>query len=261
MSVLDEIFANKRIEVEETRRRVPLQTMRTAAEAAALSPNFTAAVRRVGDQRPRLIAEVKKASPSRGLLVENFNPTRLAGLYRDNGASAISVLTDQRYFMGSIEYLRAVAALRPQLPVLRKDFIFDPYQVYEARAAGASAILLIAAMLEPIKLRELHDLAKDLSLSILIEVHNREELDTALATGTDLIGVNNRNLHDLKVSLETTFQLRELIPAHVCMVAESGIQTRAHVDRLALANVDAILVGEALVTAQDVAAKVRELAL
>jgi indole-3-glycerol phosphate synthase len=261
MSVLDEIFANKRSEVEEARRRVPLQTMRAAAEAAPVSPNFTAALRRVGDQRPRLIAEVKKASPSRGLLVENFNPTQLAGIYRENGASAISVLTDQRYFMGSLDYLRAVAALRPHLPVLRKDFIFDPYQVYEARSAGASAILLIAAMLEPGKLRELHDLAKDLRLSILIEVHNREELETALAVGTDLVGVNNRNLHDLKVSLETTFQLREFIPAHVCVVAESGIQTRAHVDRLALANVDAILVGEALVTAQDVAAKVRELAL
>lgn len=261
MSVLDEIFANKRIEVEQSRSHHPLQSVRAAAEAAPAPLNFTAALRRADEQRPRLIAEVKKASPSRGLLVENFNPTQLASIYRDNGASAISVLTDQRYFMGSLEYLIAVAALSPGLPVLRKDFIYDAYQVYEARASGASAILLIAAMLDLATLQDLRELARELQLSALIEVHNRKELDAALITDPDLVGVNNRNLHDLKVSLETTFELREHIPNHVCMVAESGIQTRNHVDRLAQAGVDAILVGEALVTAEDVAAKVRELAL
>ena len=261
MSVLDEIFANKRIEVDQARALVPLQTVRAAAETTPIPPGFTAALRRKTDQRPRLIAEVKKASPSRGLLLENFNPTQIASIYHDNGAAAISVLTDQRYFMGSLEYLRSVASLLPSMPILRKDFIFDPYQVYEARAAGASAILLIAAMLDSSKLRDLRDLAQELSLSALIEVHNHEELDVALKTNPDLVGVNNRNLHDLKVNLETTFQLRDYIPSDVCMVAESGIQTHTHVDRLALANIDAILVGEALVTSPDIAAKVRELAL
>lgn len=261
MSILDEIFANKRIEVEQARAQVPLQTLRASAESAPQPLNFTAALRRTTEQRPRLVAEVKKASPSRGLLLNNFNPTQLASIYHDNGASAISVLTDQRYFMGRLEYLSAVAALTPRLPVLRKDFIYDPYQVYEARAAGASAILLIAAMLESTLLRDLRDLANELELSALIEVHDLAELESALTVNPDLVGVNNRNLHDFKVSLETSFDLRQHIPAHICMVAESGIQTRKDVDRLAQAGVDAILVGEALVTAEDISAKVRELAL
>jgi len=261
MSVLDEIYANKRVEVLETQARIPLQAVRDFAEKSPFPPSFTAAIRRQAGQRPRLIAEVKKASPSRGLLVENFDHLLLASVYRENGASAISVLTDQRFFMGKLDYLREVAQANPGLPLLRKDFLFDAYQIYEARAAGASAVLLIAAMLKPAELIDLYALACELQLAVLIEVHNQAELESVLSISPEVIGVNNRNLHDLKVSLETTFQLRHLIPAHICMVAESGIHHRSDVDRLSDAGVDAILVGEALVTAADIAAKVRELAL
>lgn len=258
MSVLDEIFAHKRAEVARQKQARPLVEVRAAAEQAAPPLDFVAALQN-GHARPALIAEVKRASPSRGLLARDFDPVRLARVYQANGAAAISVLTDARYFMGDIEHLRQVAGLAPRLPLLRKDFLFDPYQLYEARAAGADAALLIVAGLEPARLRDLHALAVELGIAALVEVHTARELDIALTCQPALIGVNNRDLRDFTVSLETSFRLRALIPREICMVAESGIHTLEDVDRLAAAGVDAVLVGEALVTAPDVGAQVRSL--
>jgi indole-3-glycerol phosphate synthase len=261
MSILTEIFAHKAVEVEALKRTCPVAQMRAQAMEAPPALDFTAALRRAPRQRPALIAEIKRASPSRGLLAPDFDPLGLARLYRENGASAISILTEDRYFQGSLETLRQVASLDLRLPLLRKDFIFDPYQVYEARAAGADAILLIAAYLEIGPLRDLHNLAGDLGMAVLVEIHSRTELEKAQeACQPILLGINNRNLADFTVDLSTTLRLRELIPPGVCLVAESGIHTPADVDILAAAGIDAILVGEALVTAADPAAKVRSLA-
>ncbi len=262
MTILDEIFAHKRSEVAAARASRPLGKVRQAAEAAPRPLDFIAALRRKQPgQRPALIAEVKRASPSRGAIKPALNALEMARLYQQNGASAISVLTDGRYFHGSLDDLRQIAALSPRLPVLRKDFIFDPYQVYEARAAGADAVLLIAAYLDAAQMCDLHSLADTLGMASLVEVHCAPELEKVFkAFRPPLVGINNRDLKDFTVELETTLRLRPLVPAGTCVVAESGIRTPDDANRLAAAGVDAILVGEALVSAADVAAKVRSLA-
>ena len=271
MSKLDEIFAHKRTEIAGQKAALPLAELTALAAAAPPPRDFIAALRQTRPG-PALIAEIKRGSPSRGLLVADFDPLRLAAIYTDNGAAAISVLTDERFFGGSLDNLRAVAEqMRARqardLPLLRKDFICDPYQVYQARAAGADAILLIAASLPPPLLAELLALAHALGMAALVETHDESELAIALASRARLIGINNRNLHDFTVSLETTLRLGRQVPAEVCLVAESGIFTAVDVARLAELEregggrgVDAILVGEALVTAPDIGVKVRELA-
>jgi indole-3-glycerol phosphate synthase len=258
MSILDEIFAYKRSELAQRQSLQPLASVQAAARQAAPALDFLAALRQ-SSSRPALIAEVKQASPSRGVLTANFDPLRLARAYQRNGAAAISVLTDEHFFQGSLDTLSRIAELQPRLPLLRKDFIFDPYQVHEARAAGADAILFIAAMLEQAQLRSLHSLAQELDLTPLVEVHSLAELELALTCQPVLVGINNRDLHDFSVSLETTLTLREHVPAGIMVVAESGIHTPQDVERLDRAGVDAILVGEALVTAPDVGAAVRRL--
>ena len=269
MSKLDEIFAHKRTEIAGQKAAVPLAEMTALAAAAPPPRDFIAALRQACG-RPALIAEIKRRSPSRGLLVADFDPLRLARIYADNGATAISVLTDETYFGGSLDHLRAVAEAQggqvQGLPLLRKDFICDPYQVYQARGAGAGAILLIVASLPPTLLAGLLALAQDLGMAALVEAHDEAELEIALAARARLIGINNRNLHDFTVSLETTLRLGRRVPAEVCLVAESGIFTAEDVARLAEVEcegggrgVDAILVGEALVTAADVGSKVRAL--
>jgi indole-3-glycerol phosphate synthase len=213
-----------------------------------------------------LIAEVKKASPSKGLLRHNFEALALASTYAENGAAAISVLTDRKYFQGKLEYLTQIrdslqAAQGSSRPViLRKDFIFQPYQVYEARAAGADALLLIAAVLSDRELADLLALTRKLQLTALIEVHDQTELERVLPLEPRLIGVNNRDLRDFSVDLNTCITLRQYVPAGCCFVAESGIHTAADVARLSREGIDAILVGEALVKAKNVGQKVRELA-
>lgn len=260
MSRLEAILAHKRAELAARRESTSLAAMRAAAEKAPPPLDFKAAIRRPLHARPRLIAEIKRASPSRGLLAgADFDPLRLAQAYRDNGASAFSVLTDEHFFGGSLEHLRLVAALQPPLPVLRKDFILEEGQIYEARMAGASAILLIVACLECSQLRDFSSLAGALGMTALVEVHNLPELEVALQAGAQVIGINNRDLRTFEVHLETTLRLRPHIPPGVVVVAESGIHTRTDADMLAEAGVDALLVGEALVVAQDTAAKVREL--
>lgn len=259
MTILDQIFAHKREEIAGRAHRLPLEAVSLAAETVPPARPFL--IPRIGfAERPALIAEVKHRSPSRGLLAPGFDPLRLARLYIENGAAAISVLTDERFFGGHIDHLRQIANLPGRPPLLRKDFLCDPYQVYEARAAGADAVLLIVAGLPADTLRELHALALALGMTPLVEVHTRAELETALDLRPLLVGINNRNLHDFGVQLETTLALRPFVPPGIAVVSESGIHTRQDVDRLAECGIDAILVGEAIVTAPDPQAKLRELA-
>lgn len=260
-SILDRIMDHKRAEVVRQKQESPLAEVRSAAGSSPPRPDFLAALRQPRGNGPALIAEIKRASPSRGQLAEKMDLSSLARLYQENGAAAISVLTDERFFRGSLDDLQAVADDgRIELPVLRKDFIFDPYQVYQARQAGASAALLIAACLEESQLASLMTLCEELGMSALVEIHNREELETALRCGASLVGINNRDLRDFSVNLGTTVELRPYVPEEVTLVSESGIHTRADVVRLAQAGVGAVLVGEALITAVDMAGKVRELA-
>jgi indole-3-glycerol phosphate synthase len=263
MTILDDIIKYKR--TEELPRQMEAREPAMVQAEAALTPkpnDFVAALR-VSD-RVALIAEAKKASPSKGLLRPHFDPVELATTYAGNGASAISVLTDAKYFQGKLEYLTRIKQHLRQngervVPVLRKDFIFDPYQVYEARAAGADALLLIAAVLKDKEMADLLALTRKLGMKALIEVHNKEELEWVLPLQPRLLGINNRNLHDFSVDLSTCIALRQYVPNEVCFVAESGIHTAADVARLAKEGVDAILVGEALVKAKDVGVKVGEL--
>lgn len=256
--MLGKILAHKWKEIEALDAR----SVRRAAEQSPLPGDFLPAIRRSG-LGPSLIAELKRASPSRGILAAHLDLLELADIYAQNGASAISVLTDETFFMGSIETLRELRfTRRTGLPLLRKDFILDEVQLYETRACGADAVLLIAAALsDDMLFADLHALALHLGLTPLVEVHNEGEIERALRLkDVKLIGINNRDLATFKVSLETTERLRPLIPGEIPVVAESGIFTARDVDRLAIANVDAILVGEALVISEDIAAKVGELA-
>jgi len=254
-TILDEIITYKRIDLANQIEQQPLERMRAEAGVAAPAMDFTAAMRAPGIS---LIAEIKRASPSSGELRGDLQPADLAQTYIDNGAAACSVLTDTRFFRGQMADLesvrQAVAA-----PVLRKDFIIDPYQLYEARASGADAVLLIVAILDDEALCGLQALAHNLGMAALIEVHNRRELDRALGTHPRIIGVNNRNLHTFEVDLKTTESLRPYVPADVVLVAESGIRTPDDVARLRDIGVDAMLVGTALVTAADTAAAVQQL--
>ncbi|GAB4450586.1 MAG: indole-3-glycerol phosphate synthase TrpC [Anaerolineae bacterium] len=265
MTILDDIIKYKRNEeLPKQKQLVEPAQVRAEAALAAKPLDFVATLR--AKAGVALIAEVKRASPSKGLLRHNFDALELATTYAQNGAAAISVLTDSRYFQGKLEYLTAIrdqlqTTLGNRRPaVLRKDFIFDAYQVYEARAAGADALLLIAAVLKDTEMADLLALTRKLGMTALIEVHNNEELARVLPLQPRLIGVNNRNLHDFSVDLNTCIELRQRVPESICFVAESGIHTAADVARLAGEGVDAILVGEALVKSKDVGAKVRELA-
>ena len=257
-SILDEIVAAKRGELADARRAAPLADLARAAARLARPLNLSGALLGGG---VRLIAEVKKASPSRGLLSPDFDPERLAATYVANGAAAVSCLTDPR-FQGELAHLAAIkeSGASGRAPVLRKDFIFDPYQVYEARAAGADGILLIVAILEPPLLQELLAAAQSLWMQCLVEVHDERELETALSAGAEIIGINNRDLHTFATDLAVTGRLAPLVPRGRVIVSESGIFTRDDLRRLQRLRVNAALVGEALVTAPDTAAKVRELA-
>ena len=256
-TILDRIVADKRDELAAARERVPLAEMRRQAEAAPAPRGFAKALRgpKIG-----LIAEAKKASPSRGVLREDFDPVWLAGRYVEGGAAAISVLTDEKHFQGSLGYMRAVREALPQgPPILRKDFTIDPYHLYEARANGADAVLLIAAVLEDSLLRDLRAEAAAVGLDALIEVHEERELARAPVTNAALIGNTNRDLRTFNVDLATTERLRPLAPPEATVVSESGVFTREDMIRLERAGVDAVLIGEGVVTAPDPADKIREL--
>jgi indole-3-glycerol phosphate synthase len=261
MSILAEILAHKQTEVAALDARA----LRQLAESSPIPRDFCAAIARkkgIGDRGVKLIAELKRASPSKGILAPHLDLFQVAEIYARNGAAAISVLTDEKFFLGKLETLRELRFTRTsELPLLRKDFIIAEVQLYESRAHGADAVLLIAAALTDDRLfADLYALALQLGLTPLVEVHNEAELERALKLkSVRLIGINNRNLETFEVSLKTTERIRPMIPADIAVVAESGIFTAEDVKRLAKANVDAILVGEALVTSQDIPAKVREL--
>jgi indole-3-glycerol phosphate synthase len=253
--MLDKITAQKREEVEQRKKAVTITYLqqRIAKQKPAL--DFAMALK--GDHI-RLIAEVKQSSPSRGLLSPNFNPIELAQTYAEGGAAAISVLTETNYFMGSIEHLAAIKEV-VGLPLLRKDFIFDLYQVYESRAYGADALLLIVAILSQEQLKELVSLSHSLGLRCLVEVHNTGEVERAVLSEAKIIGINNRDLNTFTVDITTTRRLRPLIPQERIVVSESGIKSKRDIEKLRKCGVDAVLIGEALVTAGDVLAKMKEL--
>ena len=259
MSILHEIFAHKKQELAREKAQRSLVSWQRQIKTMPAPPSMAAALRGKPGATPRLIAEIKRKSPSRGLLRPNLNPEALAQTYVQAGAAAISVLTDAHYFGGSLEILQQVAALNLSVPLLRKDFLFDAYQLFQARGAGASAVLLIVAMLSASQLQELLDLAHDLDMMALVECHTAQEMETALAAGARLIGVNNRNLHTFEVNLETCLALRPQAPADILFVAESGIHTAQDVARLAQASVDAMLIGEALVTHPQPERKIQHL--
>jgi len=255
--MLDKIITQKREEIEQRKKALPLAYLRERIAQQKAPLDFALALK--GDH-VGLIAEVKRASPSRGILHPNLKPVQLAKTYVAGGAKAISVLTEADYFKGNIDDL---AAIRQEvaLPLLRKDFILDPYQIYESRAYGADALLLIAAILSQAQLEELLSLSHSLASKCLVEVHNENEVEMALLSGAEIIGINNRDLDTFFVDINTTRRLRPLIPQQRIVVAESGIRSRSDVEKLEEWRIDAMLVGEALVAADDVLAKMRELVL
>lgn len=257
--VLKRILARKAQEVQERRARVSLAELERSFAAAPAARGFAAALRaRVAAGQAAVIAEIKKASPSQGVIRERFAPAQIAAQYQRGGASALSVLTDRDFFLGHEDHLRAARAACA-LPVLRKDFSVDVYQLAEARALGADAVLLIVAALEPARLRELAAAARHYGLDVLVEVHDRGELERALELEAPLVGINNRNLRDFSTRLETTLELLPAIPEGQLAIAESAIRTRDDVQRLRDAGVAAFLVGEAFMRAEDPGAALRSL--
>lgn len=258
--ILQQIFTQKRSEVAAAKAAQPLVEIKARLADREDQPRgFERALRdaALSGWTP-VIAEVKKGSPSKGVIRPDFDPLDIAMIYQENGATCLSVLTDEHFFMGHLRYL---ALIREQvaLPLLRKDFIFDEYQIFEAAAGGADAILLIAAMLEPAQLADLLGRARELYLDVLLEVHDQRELEMALGTDCGLIGINNRSLHTFVTDLATTERLAPLVPLERLIVAESGIRCRADVERLQAAGAKAFLVGESLMREEDIGAKLQEL--
>lgn len=254
--ILDDIVARKKERLIELKSKSIQAKLEKAATLASKPRDFTAALKQGG--KPAVIAEIKKASPSAGEIRPNFEVAEIAKGYERAGAAAISVITEEDFFHGKLSYLTEVKTA-VSLPILCKDFIIDPIQVVAARAAGADALLLIAAILEQSSLLELLAMARDLSMACLVEVHNEEEMERVLTTDARIIGINNRNLRTFQVSLDTTFRLRPSIPSDRLVVSESGIQEQSDVQSLASAAVDAVLVGTSLMRAEDPEAKLREL--
>jgi indole-3-glycerol phosphate synthase len=256
MTILDRIVAHKHREIAAARAERPEAQLRAAAAAAHAPRDFFAALATEGPIK--LIAEVKKASPSAGVIREDFDPVAIGKTYEAHGATCISVLTDEKFFHGALDYLRQVRA-EVALPVLRKDFILDTHQLLEARAAGADAVLLIAECLDDCTLRKLVSEAMDLAMTPLVELYEPDNLSRVFDSGATLIGVNNRNLKNFEVDLDHTLRIREHLPEGYVLVSESGIRTRADVERLEAAGVDAILVGESLMREEDIGAAVDRL--
>lgn len=249
--ILNKIIAVKRQEIEEAINRKPLPAIRKDAESRVLTRDFVAALRaKIAAGKPAVIAEIKKASPSKGVLRADFIPADIAQSYAEFGAACLSVLTDRQFFQGSIDYLKQARA-SCSLPVLRKDFIIDPYQVYESRVMGADCILLIAACLDDVQMKALEALALSLDMAVLVEVHDEAELERALKLRTPLIGINNRNLNTFEVSLDTTLALMGQVPADRLLITESGITSPEDVKRMRDAKINAFLVGEAFMRADD----------
>ena len=254
--ILDTIVAHKRIELEDDKQRMPLDTLKRKIRDLPPTRDFRAALS--VPNCVHLIAEVKKKSPSKGIIREDFDPVEIARTYAENGASAISVLTDREFFAGELAYLSAIREA-VTLPLLRKDFTIDPYHIYQARLAGADAILLIVSILTLAQLREFTEMARSLGLASLVEVHTESELELALTAGAEVVGINNRDLKTFHTDIATTFRLRTSIPTDKVVVSESGINTHSDVMKLEAAGINAILVGESLMRSPNIGNKVREL--
>jgi indole-3-glycerol phosphate synthase len=249
--ILNKIVAVKREEVAASLRKKSLSAVRADAESRVLTRDFVGAMRsKIAAGLPAVIAEIKKASPSKGVIREDFIPADIAQSYAEFGAACLSVLTDQQFFQGSVDALKQARA-SCQLPVLRKDFMVDPYQVYEARAMGADCILLIAACLDDTQMAEFEAIARSLDMAVLVEVHDAAELQRGLKLKTPLLGINNRNLRTFEVALDTTLGMLADVPADRLLVTESGIVTAADVQKMRDANVHAFLVGEAFMRAKE----------
>lgn len=255
-TILDEIVAHKRTEVEAARQRVRDDELLAALETAPPVRDFRAALLR--DPRPGLIAEVKKASPSAGVIRADFSPVGIARAYENAGAHCLSVLTDEKYFQGHLDFLREIRQ-QVAIPVMRKEFIIDRYQILEARAAGADCVLLIAECLDDEQLPDLHHYAGELGMATLIELYEPDNLPRVLSTGANLIGINNRDLRSFVTTLEHTFDLLPQIPEHVLLVSESGIRSHDDIVRLRNAGVGGVLVGESLMRQAEIGDAVRSL--
>jgi indole-3-glycerol phosphate synthase len=249
--ILNKIVAVKQEEIAAAKKKKPLEAMRDDAFSRVLTRDFEGALRsKIAAGQAAVIAEVKKASPSKGVLREDFEPADIAQSYAEHGAACLSVLTDRQFFQGSTDYLKQARA-SCDLPVLRKDFMVEPYQVYESRVMGADCILLIAACLSDAQMAELEGIARTLDMAVLVEVHDAGELERALKLKTKLVGINNRNLHTFEVSLDTTLGMLQDVPSDRLLVTESGIAQREDVQRMRAAGVHAFLVGEAFMRAPD----------
>lgn len=254
--ILDKIYTHKLKEVSETKERISLETLKDRCRKASAGGGFGKAIK--GNGGVRIIAEVKRASPSAGVIRKDFDYIDIATQYESSGASALSILTDREFFKGDLSYLTDVKE-QVKIPLLRKDFLIDPYQIYEARAAGADAVLLIARLLNTEQIDSFLSIAHDLGMECLVEIHNAKELEQVLRTGSNIIGVNNRDLDTFETNLETSLQLRSLIPDGKILVSESGIKSRSDVIKLENAGFDAILVGETLMRSNKISSKMGEL--
>ncbi len=258
MSILKEIVNYKKNELQSVKADIPLSDLKSRVKDAAETRSFKDAIQRGDGQQVKLIAELKKASPSKGVIRKDFSLSQIVSVYEKKNVAAISVLTEKRYFGGSLASLNQ-ARKRSTRPLLRKDFLFDEYQVYESRANNADAVLLIAAVLDKSHLSDLYELAGELSLDCLVEVHNWKELDSVLYLGAEIIGINNRDLATLNTSLEISFSLLKDIPDDRVVVSESGISTRADVEAIEASKTDAILVGTTIMQADNIGSKIDEL--
>lgn len=256
MTILEEIYRYKLLEIAENKKRIPVEALKSNIQKNRKTKAFGRALK--SDTGITIIAEVKKASPSLGIIRDDFDPVGIARLYEAGGASAISVLTDEKFFQGCLSYLTNVKR-SVDLPVLRKDFIIDPYQIYEARSAGADAILLIAALLSGEEIQHFLELAEELDMDCLVEIHSETELQKVLQTNAAIVGINNRDLATFKTDLGTTLRLRPVIPDGKIIVSESGIKSREDVRKLIDIGIHAILVGETLMKSEDIPAKLHEL--
>ena len=255
--ILDDIIAHKKLEVDAQKQYTPLNEIKRGLVDVEPVRGFKAAISAPG--RVNLIAEIKKASPSRGIIRSDFDPEAIARIYQDNGAAAISVLTDRKFFQGDLSFLTMARSVTSSIPILRKDFIIDEYQIYQARLAGADAILLIAAALDLLTMRRFLSVSHGMDLDCLVEVHSKDELDTVLNTDASVIGINNRDLRTFKTDVQTTAQLMPMIPDGRIVVSESGISSKADVEFLQRCGVNAMLVGESLMKSDDIGLGVRRL--
>lgn len=246
--ILDDIVEYKKGELNKSKELIPLSELQLKLRNMPLPLDFYSTA--IADSSPKIISEIKKASPSKGIICENFDPVKIAKSYEINGASAISVLTDEKFFQGSLDYLSQIKSV-VNIPLLRKDFTLDPYQIYEARAHGADIVLLIAAILDKTQIKEYLGIVESLNMNAIVEIHNHEELDNVIDTGCKIIGINNRNLKTFEVDLSTTVELKKYIPEDVLVISESGISDPEDIRMLRKLGVNTFLIGESFMKSDD----------